>query len=160
MRRSVSEVDPADARAARVAALDMLARRDRSSGQILAKLTERGFAPDTGAGVVAALVRENLINDRRYVEHFIDYHANRGNGPIKVRAELRHAGIDGGLIDEFIAAYPDWVQRAKEVREKKFGGREPVDYAGKARQSRFLAYRGFTGSQIRTALGFDVDYET
>ena len=89
MRRSVSEVDPADARAARVAALDMLARRDRSSGQILAKLTERGFAPDTGAGVVAALVRENLINDRRYVEHFIDYHANRGNGPIKVRAELK-----------------------------------------------------------------------
>ena len=138
----------------------MLARRDRAAAQIRVKLTDKGFAPDTAAGVVAVLVRENLINDRRYVEHFIDYHAGRGNGPIKVRAELRQSGIDGGLIDEFIAAYPGWIERGKEVRQKKFGGTEPVDYAGKARQSRFLAYRGFTGSQIRTILGFNVDYET
>jgi regulatory protein len=158
--RRRDDIDPADARGARVAALDMLARRDRASGQILDELTDKGFSTETAAGVVAALVRENLVNDRRYVEQFIDYHASRGNGPIKVRAELTRTGIDGALVDEFIAAYPDWIARAKEVRQKKFGGREPVDYAGKARQSRFLAYRGFTGSQIRTALGFDVDYET
>ena len=159
MRRR-DEIDPADTRAARVAALDLLARMDRASGQILEKLADKGFSAQTAASVVAALVRENLINDRRYVEHFIDYHANRGNGPIKVRAKLRQSGIDGALADEFIAAYPDWIARAREVRQKKFGGTEPVDYAGKARQSQFLAYRGFTGSQIRTILGFDADYET
>ena len=159
MRRR-DEIDPADSRAARVAALSLLARRDRASGQVLVKLTDKGFSTETAAGVVAALIRENLINDHRYVEHFIDYHANRGNGPIKVRAELRQSGIDGDLIDAFISGYPDWIARAREVRQKKFGGKEPVDYAGKARQSRFLAYRGFTDSQIRTALGFDVDYET
>jgi regulatory protein len=155
-----ADIDPNDARAARVAALGLLARRDRAAGQMLVKLTQKGFAPQTAAGVVAALVKENLINDRRYVEHFIDYHANRGNGPIKVRAELRQLGIETGLIDEFVGAYPDWIARAREARQKKFGGREPVDYAAKARQLRFLANRGFTGSQIRTILGFDLDHET
>ena len=159
MRRR-AEIDPDDTHAARVAALDMLARRDRASGQILDKLAEKGYSPAVAASVVAVLVAEKLINDRRYVEHFVDYHARRGHGPIKVRSELRQLGVDGESIDEFVAAYPNWVERAREVRQKKFGAHEPVDYAAKAQQSRFLAYRGFTGSQIRTALGFDVDYET
>ena len=138
----------------------MLARRDRASGQIFSKLTGHGYLPEVAAGVVAALVGENLINDRRYVEHFVAYHAGRGQGPLKVRGALRQSGVDAELIDEILEAYSEWNARAQEARKKKFGARLPAQYAEKARQSRFLAYRGFTGSQIRSALDSTIDYET
>jgi len=35
----------------------------------------------------------------------------------------------------------------------------PDTYAGKAKQARFLQYRGFTGAQIRQALGTDIDLD-
>ena len=159
MRRR-SDTDPVDTRAARVAALDMLARRDRASGQIFTKLTTKGYLPEVASAVVAALVGENLINDRRYVEHFVAYHAGRGQGPLKVRAELRQSGVDTELIDELLEAYSEWNIRAQEARKKKFGLELPAQYAEKARQSRFLAYRGFTGPQIRSALDSTIDYET
>ncbi|MBS0614918.1 MAG: regulatory protein RecX [Proteobacteria bacterium] len=150
-------VDPEDARAARVAALDMLARRDLPAAQVIERLERRGYAPATAAAVAAVLVTENLVNERRYVEHFVAYHAGRGQGPIRVRAELRQDGVDPILIDEFIDAYAEWEARAREARQKKFGPHVCDDYTEKARQSRFLAYRGFTGAQIRSALDFDPD---
>jgi SOS response regulatory protein OraA/RecX len=35
----------------------------------------------------------------------------------------------------------------------------PDTYLGKAKQSRFLQYRSFTGAQIRQALGTDIDID-
>lgn len=149
--------EPGDARAARVAALDLLARRELPAGQLIERLERRGFSTDTAEAVAAALVREHLVNDRRFVEMFVANHAGRGQGPVRVRNDLRQAGVDLALIDEFIAAYGHWDERAREARSKKFGTHVCDDYAEKARQSRFLAYRGFTGAQIRAALSFDPD---
>jgi len=41
------------------------------------------------------------------------------------------------------------------VRQRKYGDRRPDDYRERARQSRFLQYRGFTGEQIHMALAAD-----
>ncbi len=68
-------------------------------------------------------------------------------------------GLDSELIERCLAESPDWVDRAREVRQKKFGKSLPADYAGKAKQARFLQYRGFTGAQIRQALGTDIDLD-
>ncbi|MBS0397394.1 MAG: regulatory protein RecX [Proteobacteria bacterium] len=149
--------EPGDARAARVTALDLLARRELPAGQLIERLERRGFSTDTAEAVAVALARENLVNDRRFVEMFIASHAGRGQGPVRVRNDLRQAGVDPELIDEFITAYGQWDTRAREARSKKFGSHVCDDYAEKARQSRFLAYRGFTGAQIRAALDFDPD---
>ena len=46
---------------------------------------------------------------------------------------------------------------ARSVREKKFGPERPADYRERARQSRFLQYRGFTGEQIQSAFDDDDD---
>jgi len=67
--------------------------------------------------------------------------------------------MDAELIDRFIDEGQDWPVRAREVRLKKFGRSEPADYAAKAKQARFLMYRGFTGAQIRTAMGTDIDLD-
>ncbi len=49
----------------------------------------------------------------------------------------------------------DWSALALEVRRKKFGEIEPVDLKDKARQMRFLQYRGFESDQVRAALDAD-----
>jgi hypothetical protein len=35
----------------------------------------------------------------------------------------------------------------------------PRNFADQQRQARFLGYRGFTGAQIRSGLGFDTDLD-
>ena len=48
-----------------------------------------------------------------------------------------------------------WLERAREVREKKFGRESPRDFKERSRQMRFLQQRGFTSEQIRGAFNED-----
>jgi regulatory protein len=153
-------IDPLDARAARVAALDALARRDLAAEDLRRKLIEKGYDTAVVAPVLDALRAEKLVDDRRYVENFVAYHASRGQGPIRIRLNLRQKGLEGALVEECLDAYADWMLRLKEVQRKKFGAIRPDNYADKQRQSRFLNYRGFTSAQIRSALGFDIDLDS
>ncbi len=109
--------------------------------------------------VIEQLRAEKLVDDRRYVENFVSFHAARGQGPLRVRAELRQAGMQGEWIEEAVEAYPDWTAQLQKARQKKFGTPQPTHYADRQRQARFLGYRGFTSAQIRMALGFDTDLD-
>jgi regulatory protein len=142
-----------------VLALDCLARRDHSAAEVRRKLTDRGYAPDVAADVVDRLCAEKLVDDRRYVENFISLHAARGQGPLRIRADLRKSGIEGELVEHALEAYPDWLLQLRKAHQKKFGTRQSADYADQVRRARFLGYRGFTGGQIRMALGFDTDLD-
>jgi regulatory protein len=152
-------VEPLDSRAARVAALDSLARRDRSSEDLRRKLRDKGYDPVVVDDVLERLIAEKLVDDRRYVENFVGFHAARGQGPHRVRAELRKIGMQGDLVEDAVQAYPDWISQLRKAHQKKFGTQLPTHYADRQRQARFLGYRGFTGAQIRTALGFDTDLD-
>lgn len=124
------------------------------------KLLDFGYDGAVVGALIERLRHENLLDDHRYLENFVAYHAARGHGPIWVRAELRRRGVQDEQVDAFIEAYPDWIAQLKRAREKKFGTSTPTHYADRARQVRFLGYRGFTSAQIRTALGFDTDLAT
>ncbi len=136
-----------------------MARRDRSSVDLQRKLVDKGYDPAVVESVVEQLRTEKLLDDRRYVENFVNFHAARGQGPLRVRAELRQAGVQGEWVEEAIDAYPDWIVQLQKARQKKFGTQQPTHYADRQRQARFLGYRGFTGAQIRIALGFDTDLD-
>jgi regulatory protein len=67
-------------------------------------------------------------------------------------------GVEGALADELIAASgEDWDGHAAAVRRKRFGAELPADFAQRARQRRFLEYRGFAPAQMRHAMAGDVD---
>lgn len=152
-------MEPLDARGARVAALDALARRDRASADLRRKLLDKGYDPAVVSSVIEKLCAEKLVDDHRYVENFVAYHAARGQGPVRVRADLHKVGMQGPLVEAGVDAYPHWIAELKKARQKKFGTQLPTDYADRQRQARFLNYRGFTGAQIRLALGFDTDLD-
>ncbi|HEY0800586.1 MAG TPA: regulatory protein RecX [Steroidobacteraceae bacterium] len=152
-------VEPLDGRAARVAALDALARRDYASEDLRLKLLEKGYDATVVSHLLGALRDEKLLDDRRYMENFVAYHAARGQGPHRIRLDLRRHGLQGALVEEYLDVYPEWSAQLTKARLKKFGADTPKNYADRQLQARFLSYRGFTSAQIRMALGFDVELD-
>jgi regulatory protein len=137
-----------------------LARRDYSSEDLRLKLIEKGYDASVVQPLLDALRGEKLLDDRRYLENFVAYHAARGQGPLRIRVELRRHGLQGPLVEEYLDAYPDWITLLKKARLKKFGAKPATNYAERQLQARFLGYRGFTSAQIRMALGFDVELDS
>jgi regulatory protein len=134
----------------------LLARRDFAAVELGAKLVKSGFEGTVVQSVISELGERGLIDDRRFLEHFIAYHAGRGQGPRRIRRDLTALGLDGSQVDAALeAGAVDWPQRAGEVRRQKFGARLPAAWAEKGRQARFLQYRGFSADHIRAALGAD-----
>jgi regulatory protein len=94
----------------------------------------------------------------RFTESFIRSRLARGQGPVRIRAELAERGVADEQVAELLRATDvDWLAKARAVRSKRFGASPPRDYRERARQARFLQYRGFTADQARAALELDAD---
>lgn len=144
----------ADPGEARKKAMDYLARREYGQRELVGKLLKAGFDAGIAGQAVERLSGEGLQNDRRYIEAFAQSRVNRGKGPVRLRADLRQRGVDSGLVDEVLNKLSiDWRELAREVRRKKFGPAMPRSFSDKARQMRFLQYRGFTQADIESAMG-------
>ncbi len=140
--------------AARKKAMDLLARREHASDELRAKLEKSGFERDTARQAIEQLAHEGLQSDQRFVYSFIQSRINKGKGPRRIRADLGQRGVASSVIaDALEAADPDWVAIAAEVRRRKFGDAVPGDFKEKARQMRFLEYRGFESGHIQRVLG-------
>jgi regulatory protein len=146
--------DPASAEAARDRAIGLLSRRDYPRRALKERLADSGFADEAAELAVAALEDERLVNDARYVEAAVAGRAARGQGPIRIALELRRQGVSAALVAEAVdARAPEWAERARDLRRRRFGAGPPKDAAERARQIRFLLQRGFSGDHIRFALG-------
>ena len=143
--------------AAHAAALALLAGRDFAAAELSARLCAKGFDPDTVRSVLAELTARGALNEARYAENYVAWHAGRGQGPVRIAAELRRHGLPVALIDAALAAGPDWQALASRVRRARFGPELPASWAQRARQARFLQYRGFSSDHIRAAAGTEPD---
>lgn len=142
----------------RNAAMNWLARREYSLAELRTRLAEREFSPDVIEATVTALAADDLVSDERFAESLVAVRVRKGQGPVRISAELKRRGINRELIRLNIdEAGLDWNNLAREVRQKKFGAMMPADFTAKARQMRFLEYRGFTGEHIRSAVGDDFE---
>jgi regulatory protein len=156
--RSPSGGEPhTDAQAARAAAIALLARRDFASGELRQRLRAKAFDDSAVAAAIAELTREGVLNDERYAQNYVVWHAGRGQGPIRIAAELRRQGLAAALVDAALAGGPDWRALAAKARSRRFGREPPANWPEKARQARFLRYRGFSSDHIRAATGADPD---
>jgi regulatory protein len=148
-----------DPTAARSAAVVLLARRDYASGELRGRLAGQGFEPSVVESTIGELIAERALNDARFATNYVSYHAARGRGPLRIAADLKALELAGELIEQALAAGPDWRMLAREARIRKFGPDEPIEWPEKARQARFLQYRGFSSDHIRLALGADFDLD-
>lgn len=137
-------------------AMDLLARREHAVVELEQKLIAKGHPRDDVESVVNVLQQEDLVNDARFTEAFVRYRAVSGHGPIRIQSELREKGVSEDVQASFLDFRdPRWLEQAVQVRCKRFGAEVPVDFKEKARQMRFLQYRGFTAEQVSSTMGND-----
>ena len=112
------------------------------------------FAND---GEVIGIAQSGLFRST-LAEAFVRGHAGRGHGPIRIRYDLKALGVSAELISAALESEEfDWGDRAANVRRRKFGDLPPTVFAERAKQMRFLQYRGFSGDQIRAAFDSAID---
>lgn len=148
----LDEERAADASAARAAGITLLARREYASGELAAALVRKGYDQAAATQAVTQMGEERLLNDGRYAEALVRSLTRRGQGPARIRQALSDAGIAPAGIEAALATAPDFANLAGEVRRRRFGEALPAEWAEKARQMRFLQYRGFSRDQISAAL--------
>ena len=74
-------------------------------------------------------------------------------GPASIESYYDEFMCVPGTIDEVLSeADAAWFELARQVREKKFGPARPADFREKARQMKFLQYRGFEQAHIQSAM--------
>ncbi len=138
---------------ARKKAMDYLARREYGRLELQAKLENAGCGTEAARIAVDRLACEGLQCDRRFIENIIQSRINQGKGPVRIRLDLEERKVEPGLIEELLSECDeDWMAMARRIRDKKFGPELPVEFKEKARQMRFLQYRGFDPRQIQAAV--------
>lgn len=136
----------------RSVALALQAYREHGGKELESKLTRKGYDSLTTAQVIDELRESGLVSDHRFAEAFVRSRGTRGHGPIRIRYELRELGVPVELVQNALESQEvEWSDVARRVRERKFGPEGPDSYAERAKQMRFLQYRGFSTDQIRAA---------
>jgi len=142
----------------RAVAMNLLARREHSVKELHQKLLSRDFDSEVVEAALAALTAERLLSDERFVESYVRSKISSGIGPLRLRQELCEHGIASDLIESSLRGQ-QWRRLAVEVRQKRFGAALPDKYEERARQMRFLQYRGFSAEQISGAMKQQDDWD-
>jgi len=147
-------MDEITASTIRRAAMYMLARREQSVEELRFKLNRRfSSKAELIAAEVAKLKEEGLQSDQRLAENLVRSRVGKGQGPAKIKAEMRTKGLSDEVIKRtLVQTCVDWENLAREVAAKRFGDSPPADQKERAKRSRFLLQRGFLFEQINPVI--------
>ena len=130
-----------------------LTRREFSTKELKEKLRSRFDADGLIDTVINELTAEKLLCDERYTESFVLARVNRGQGRIKIKADIHVKGISSELVNRVIAELKiDWVLLAQRVLRKKGKSEDITDKKQLGKTMRFLQHRGFDFDEINQAL--------
>lgn len=136
--------------ALRVAALRLLTRRDYCRAELKGKLAAQAESEEQLDAVLDTLQAERLLSDQRYASQRAVARGSR-YGNARLKQELRQHGVGD---DDIAAALPeagDETERCQAVWARKFRNL-PQSAEERAKQMRFLQYRGFSGDAIRRVM--------
>lgn len=141
--------------AARTVAMDRLAVRDRSRGELLDALARRKFAEEVALVVVDQLQSEGLVDDDRFARAWVESRGRtKGLACSVLRMELRRKGVDDEIIDTVLDGIDPDVEReaAHRLVQRKLRSVHGLDQPVQVRRlTAMLARKGY-GPQV----AFDV----
>jgi regulatory protein len=132
-----------------ISAIRYLAQREHSVMELVQKLSRKGFDEPEIQQAISQLQAENKQCDQRFAESLMRARVQAGKGPRWLEQELQQHNLPVSMLGELDV---DWSALAVQARAKRFGLQPVQEQSEKARQVRFLQYRGFTSQQIHLAL--------
>ncbi|MFT4907963.1 MAG: regulatory protein [Oleispira sp.] len=136
----------------RVAAINLLSRREYSRHELYQKLIARTSSETYLLQLLDQLIESGYQSDQRFTESFLRSRINRGLGLMRIERELKEKGIAQDLIEQSVQADIDWFELAYDCGLRKFNSLDLNDYKEKQKAFRYLAYRGFSMEQIQFAI--------
>ena len=144
-----TEMDPEQlATKVRNSAVGSLARREHSYCELREKLLHKFNDPKYVDEALEWVSGLGYLDDARFAGMFVRSSVAKGRGPERITRELQQKGVDAHLIEDALAeSEVNWLTLAEEVLRRKFPA-PAHEYKEKAKQMRYLQYRGFSMSQI------------
>ena len=146
-----------DARGARVAAFDLLARKAWSARDLRARLVRRGASAELAREVVAELEGKGYVDDQAFARWWAEARARgRRVGSVRLTQELRAKGITPALVaaavESAFAEVPE-TERALEAARRRLPAllRVRPDRAA-TRLRDYLLRRGYPAGAVRAAV--------
>ena len=134
-------------------AIHLLSMREHSVKELQDKLSAKTDNIDVVLSVMDFLLSNDYVSDGRFTEAFVRSRANKGHGPIKIRAELRAKGVKSLLVDEHLNdSAAMWFDAALALYDKKYGDEPVLDYKSWSKRARFLQGRGFNMEHIQSVV--------
>lgn len=103
-----------------IKALTYISYKQRTKKEIKDKLCN--YSNDVSDKVIEKLDELGLLDEKRYIEAFINDQINLGNkGPFYIKKELEKLNINSYYIDEFLNNIKDdiWIEKVKKIVYKK-----------------------------------------
>lgn len=132
-------------------AFAVLTRKEYSKADLIEKLMTYAQSREEVLILVDELSANNYQSDQRVAEMTVRSQVRRGKGPNRIKLALRAKQLDKALVQEDIAEI-DWYEQAYQLKVKKYGTKVSKDPKIKAKQIRFLQYRGFEMDAIMKAI--------
>jgi len=132
-------------------ALRLLAGREQSRAELQKKLSPHAETPEQLTQVLDELEAKDFISEARVVDSVVNRRSGRF-GASRIKHELLGKGLNPERVAEAVSQLKgSELERAREIWRKKFA-EHATDHAGRAKQMRFLAGRGFGGDVIRRVI--------
>ncbi|MDR1349787.1 MAG: recombination regulator RecX [Zoogloeaceae bacterium] len=147
---ALQTAQPLPVAALRAKALALLARREYSRATLSRRLLPLAESVETVERLLDDLTIRQQLSEARYAETRVDMRGRR-YGDSRLAHELHQDGLDDASIAAALAAGEAELPRCQGVWRRKFAAL-PDTLAERARQQRFLRYRGFSAEVIRQVL--------
>lgn len=127
----------------RALAFALLAKREYSKFTLYRKLLQHGADPQQAEQLIEELAQAHYQSDERMTEMLIRSQVRQGRGPQRIQQEIKKHQLNPALAQQEMQ-HINWLQQAMDLKIRKFGREIAKDPKIKAKQIRFLQYRGFT----------------
>lgn len=132
-------------------AFALLTRKEYSKSELIEKLKLYAANEAEVIQLVEELSDQHYQSDQRVAELVLSSQLRKGKGPNRIQQALKSKELDSALIHDEIQDI-DWLEQAYQLKVKKFGVRVETDAKLKAKQIRFLQYRGYNMDIIMKAI--------
>ncbi len=132
-------------------AFAVLTRKEYSKADLISKLSEHAQNKQEVITLVEELAQENYQSDQRVAEMTVRSQIRKGKGPNRIKLALRTKQLNKALVQDDLEEI-DWYEQAYQLKIKKYGPEVAKDPKIKAKQIRFLQYRGFEMDAIMKAI--------